>query len=50
MRDAEWLTSTVAEEVQRAPITWLGKTLGVLVAITVMAVLLLPFAYVYMFP
>lgn len=34
-----------AEVVHRAPITWLGKTCGFLVAMVVMMALLLPFIY-----
>jgi hypothetical protein len=35
-----------AEVVNRAPMTWLGKTCGVLVGVAVMVALLLPFVYV----
>jgi hypothetical protein len=42
MRDA-------AEVVQRAPVTWLGKTCGVMVAMAVMVTLLLPFICVHAF-
>jgi hypothetical protein len=38
-----------ADVVHRAPITWLGKTCGVLVGMAVMVALLLPFVYVLIF-
>jgi hypothetical protein len=44
------VTCAAAEVVHRAPITWLGKICGVLVAMTVMLLLLLPFLYVFVFP
>jgi hypothetical protein len=44
------VTCAAAEVVHRAPITWLGKICGVLVAMTVMLLLLLPFTYVFVWP
>jgi hypothetical protein len=43
------LTLVAAEVVHRAPITWLGRMCGVVLAMVVIVTLLLPFIYITFF-